>query len=142
MSMTISRVGVFRLLTSCMVLLMTEACLAQFSEEPVLSLETRKGVQIHIFSELAPLDINQIHSWLLRVEDAKGKPLEDATIEVVGGMPEHDHGLPTQPKITAEIATGQYLLEGVRFHMPGKWQLDIEISYASTTEMATIDFQL
>lgn len=123
-------------------LLTSQFSYAQFSENPVLTLVTRKGVSVNIFSELSPLDINKIHSWLLRVDDADGNPLKGAAIQVIGGMPEHDHGLPTQPQITAETKEGEYLLEGVRFHMPGKWQLDIEISYGSTTETASTEFSL
>ncbi|MFK7864980.1 MAG: FixH family protein [Pseudohongiellaceae bacterium] len=138
--------NIFLLLASGLALLATQAAYAQFSKDPVLSLETRKGISIEIFSEVAPLDINQIHSWMLHLNEENGAPLVNAVIEVIGGMPEHDHGLPTQPQVTAEIADGKYLLEGVRFHMPGKWQLEIKISYgtipAVTTETATIDFQL
>ena len=42
---------------------------------------------------------------------------------LIPGMPDHDHGLPTQPQVTSRLENGDYLLEGVRFHMPGKWQL-------------------
>lgn len=115
---------------------------AQFSEKPVLMTESQKGNQISIFSQIAPLEINQIHSWLLRLTDPQGRPLNGATIEVVGGMPEHDHGLPTQPQITAETEPGVYLLEGVRFHMPGKWQMTISIQHNTTTDTALLDFQL
>lgn len=127
---------------SCLLLLVSQFSHGQFSESPVLTLETRKGVSLSIYSEISPLDINKIHSWLVRVNDADGNPLEGAQIQVIGGMPEHDHGLPTQPQITAETSKGEYLLEGVRFHMPGKWQLDIEIKYGSTTETASTEFQL
>lgn len=146
-------------LSVCTLLLGAGVAMAQFSENPVLSVETRKGVMVNIYSEIAPLDINKIHSWQLRLKDADGKPVSNANIELIGGMPEHDHGLPTQPQITAETEPGSYLLEGVRFHMPGKWQLDIKLSYtldssldskstsdsatdAAITETAVIEFQL
>lgn len=121
--------------------------MAQFSEDPVLSVQTRKGISVEIYSEVAPLDINKIHSWQLRLTDDQGRPVSNAQIEVVGGMPEHDHGMPTQPQITAETDTGSYLLEGVRFHMPGKWLLDIKLTYdtdseSSVVETAKIEFQL
>lgn len=128
-----------RLSAVCLLLLGAQAALAQFSEDPVLSVQTRKGIKVDIYSEIAPLDINRIHSWQLRLTDAVGSPVANAKIEVVGGMPEHDHGLPTQPQITAKTETGIYLLEGMRFHMPGKWQLDIKLTYELGTEGLTVE---
>ena len=134
-----------------LLLLSSQQSFAEFSEQPVLSANTPKGISIDIFSEIAPLDINRIHSWQLRLTDIQGSPVSNAQIELVGGMPEHDHGLPTQPQITAETEVGSYLLEGVRFHMPGNWQLDIKLTYkltyepdtaGLTTETITIEFQL
>jgi len=37
-------------------------------------------------------------------------------------MPMHDHGFPTAPRVTKELGNGTYLLEGVKFNMPGWWQ--------------------
>jgi len=134
-----------------LLLLSSPQSFAEFSEQTVLSANTPKGISIDIFSEIAPLDINRIHSWQLRLTDIQGSPVSNAQIELVGGMPEHDHGMPTQPQITAETEAGNYLLEGVRFHMPGNWQLDIKLTYkltyepdtaGLTTETITIEFQL
>ena len=57
-------------------------------------------------------------------------------------MPEHDHGLPTQPEVTMRLYNGDYLLEGVRFHMQGHWELQIEFQYAGVDDTAIIDFDL
>ena len=78
-------------------------------------------------SELVPLAINQLHRWTLTLTDADGVPVESATFVVTGGMPEHNHGLPTQPEVTRYLGDGQYLLEGMRFHMQGFWQLTIAV---------------
>lgn len=116
--------------------------LAADTAEADLSGLTESGISISIFSQLSPLQINQIHSWMIELRDSDNAPLGNATLSVVGGMPEHDHGLPTQPQITAEPQTGVYLLEGVRFHMPGKWQLIISIQTGDRQHRAVIDFQL
>ena len=84
------------------------------------------GYSVKIFSQLSPLEINRIHSWHIEITDADGKPVSNAQITVGGGMPDHDHGLPTQPQVTEEVRAGTYLLEGMRFHMPGKWQIVID----------------
>ena len=74
-----------------------------------------------------PPQINRMHSWILHVETAAGKPVEGAAIEVDGGMPVHDHGLPTRPRVTEELGGGDYRLDGVRFHMSGYWEMVISI---------------
>ncbi|MFT7472435.1 MAG: hypothetical protein ACI8XU_002333 [Kiritimatiellia bacterium] len=109
---------------------------------PDLSGVTDKGFKIEIYSELSPLSINTIHSWHIRVLDRDDEILELEELNVYGGMPEHDHGLPTQPEITMQLDNGDYLLEGVRFHMQGHWELQIEFQYAGVDDTAIIDFDL
>jgi len=98
----------------------------------VLSANTVSGVKVELESQLSPLAINQMHSWIVRVSDAQGKSLSNARVTVNGGMPDHDHGLPTQPQITEQIAPGAYRLEGVRFHMNGRWVMTVEVQLSGT----------
>ena len=74
-----------------------------------------------------PPQINRMHSWILHVETAAGEPVEGADIEVDGGMPVHNHGLPTRPRVTEELGGGDYRLDGVRFHMSGYWEMVFSI---------------
>jgi hypothetical protein len=109
---------------------------------PDLSGVTDKGFTIEIYSELSPLSINTMHSWHIRVLDRDDQILELEELNVFGGMPEHDHGLPTQPQVTRRLDNGDYLLEGVRFHMQGHWELQVEFQYAGADDTAIIDFEL
>lgn len=109
---------------------------------PDLSGVTDKGLKIEIYSELSPLRINQIHSWHVRVLNGAGDSLELEELVVFGGMPEHNHGLPTQPEVTARLDDGDYLLEGVRFHMQGHWRLQVELQLHGVDDTAIIDFDL
>ena len=109
---------------------------------PDLSGVTDKGFTIEIYSELSPLSINTMHSWHIRVLDRDDQILELEELNVFGGMPEHDHGLPTQPEVTMRLDNGDYLLEGVRFHMQGHWELQVEFQYAGADDTAIIDFEL
>ena len=45
------------------------------------------------------LRVRQLQAVPVLVTDASGRPIEGASISVTGGMPEHGHGLPTQPKV-------------------------------------------
>ena len=59
-------------------------------------------------------------------------------------MPEHDHGLPTEPRITTNLGAGDYLLEGMKFHMNGVWTISLVISGPASDagETDTVIFQL
>ncbi len=124
--------------------LLLTVCCANAADQrlPDISGLTDKGLKIEIYSELSPLRINQIHSWHVRVMDREGEVLVLEELSVFGGMPEHDHGLPTQPEVTTRLDNGDYLLEGVRFHMQGLWQLQIELNYEGVGDTAIIDFIL
>ena len=86
--------------------------------------------------------INQMHSWILHITDESGVAVEGAQVDVDGGMPKHDHGLPTKPRVTAELGGGDYKLDGLRFHMNGYWEIVVRITTDSGTSTVTIPLQL
>jgi hypothetical protein len=71
--------------------------------------------------------INQMHSWKIRLATADGRPVKGAVFVVDGGMPQHGHGYPTQPRVTRELDDGTYVLDGMKFSMPGWWDLRLGI---------------
>jgi len=74
-----------------------------------------------------PPEIDRMHSWILYVESDTGDPVEGADIKVDGGMPAHDLGFPTLPRVTADLGDGYYRLDGVRFHMSGYWEVVVTV---------------
>lgn len=52
-----------------------------------------------------------------------GKKIGNLSIFLNGGMPAHHHGLPTQPEVIWSDKLKTYRIEGLKFSMPGKWQL-------------------
>lgn len=91
------------------------------------SLSQPSGFSVSMRSELNPLEINRMHSWVIRLHDSNGIAIADAMITLSGGMATHDHGLPTDPQVTTYLGDGAYQVEGMRFHMQGDWQLQINI---------------
>jgi YtkA-like len=75
----------------------------------------------------APPAINQLHSWTVSVKDTRGNPVSSAMFKVGGGMPQHGHGFPTKPRVTREVESGTYLVEGMKFSMPGWWDIAFDI---------------
>jgi hypothetical protein len=93
-------------------------------------------------SELLPLQINKLHAWVLHIEDADGNSVTGAHIEASGGMPVHDHGLPTYPRVTEELGEGDYRLDGMRFHMTGAWEITITIVADEKTDTTVVTVTL
>jgi hypothetical protein len=93
-------------------------------------------------SDSGELPLNQIHTWTLHVETADGQPVEGATILVDGGMPQHGHGLPTNPQVTADLGNGDYRVEGMRFQMLGFWEVRFTITANGQSDSITFDLVL
>jgi hypothetical protein len=92
-------------------------------------------------SQLNPVVINQIHAWQLHVTDADSQPVTGADIAVKGGMPAHNHGLATSPAIEPGDE-GDYLLQGLRFHMMGYWELTLTINAGGIRDEVVIPLTL
>ncbi len=87
----------------------------------------KKLYRVTYASSLEPVPMLAVHSWTVTVVDADGRPVDDARLTVLGGMPAHAHGLPTTPTVRA-LGDGRYLVEGLKFHMPGAWIVAFRIS--------------
>ena len=96
---------------------------------------------VSVESELNPIVINQIHSWTLQLQDAQGIAVTGADLSLVGGMPEHNHGLATAPVIEP-AGEGSYSLQGLRFHMLGYWELELTIEHAGINDIVLITLEL
>jgi hypothetical protein len=93
-------------------------------------------------SEPEAVPVNMLHSWKLTVETNDSKPVKDAEITIEGTMPEHGHGMPTQPKVTKNYGDGTYLVEGMKFSMPGWWVMTFSIKAGGKTDSVTFNLQL
>ena len=89
-----------------------------------------------------PLRVRQLFALPVLITDASGGPIEAARISVDGAMPEHGHGLPTQPKVRRALETGVYEIEGLRFNMGGWWELRLAIESPSGTDTITFNLNL
>ena len=111
--------------------------------DAIEALATENGLfVVSAVSQLDPVVINETHSWVINIENADENPVIDADISIDGGMPEHNHGFPTAPRVTENLGDGDYLLEGMRFNMGGVWVLALEISSGGETDSVTFEFEL
>ena len=98
--------------------------------------------RISFISQLEPIAINTMHTWVIHVEDINGQPISDAEISIDGGMPEHDHGLPSQPQVARDAGAGNYLVEGMKFHMSGAWTVTMTITHGNISDQVTFNLDL
>ncbi|MDP3230263.1 MAG: FixH family protein [Acidovorax sp.] len=123
------------------VALMTAGCMAP-PKDLDLSLDKKSAGGVYQVALLPPAQaptINQMHSWKVRLATAEGVPVRGAKFLVDGGMPQHGHGLPTQPRVTREMEAGTYALDGMKFSMTGWWEVKLAIDGPQGTDKVTFN---
>jgi hypothetical protein len=93
-------------------------------------------------SQVEPVPVNELHTWILHVETPDGRPLAQAEIKVDGDMPQHGHGMPTRPQVTQNLGNGDYLVEGMKFQMGGWWVIDYYITADGQTDKVSFNLML
>lgn len=88
-----------------------------------------------------PIPVGKLHAWTVAVTAPDGKPIA-ADVVFDGGMPQHGHGLPTVPKAMRKDAEGRTVIGGVRFNMPGWWELKVHIDGEAGEDTATFNIAL
>lgn len=107
-----------------------------------LSLDKQTESGVYRVALLPPAQapaINQMHSWQVKVATLDGTPVHGAKFVVDGGMPQHGHGLPTQPRVTREVGDGTYALDGMKFSMPGWWEVKLDIQSPRGADKVTFN---
>ncbi len=104
---------------------------------------TRAGLYVlDIRSTVLPVPLRAVHEWVLTVQSPDGRPIEATRIDVDGGMPDHGHGFPTRPKAERAMGGGEFLVEGVKFNMQGKWQLSFRVLGPAGVDDASFQLEL
>ena len=111
---------------------------------PALDLSTTRlsahGLyKVAVASKLNPIVIGRMHNWELRITTPDGKPVTAARVSIDGGMPQHGHGLPTEPAVTKDLGNGDYLVGGMKFSMPGWWIVNFHIESAEGPDTVTFN---
>ena len=89
-----------------------------------------------------PVPLRQLHAWVARLETADGEPVRPSRFAVSGGMPQHAHGFETEPRVTRDLGGGEFLIEGVRFHMAGAWVMRLEWVGPAGADVALVDVEV
>ncbi len=84
----------------------------------------------------APIPANELFAIEFTVlAAATGAPVSDVEVSVDAAMPDHGHGMNTQPAL-ASLGPGKWRAEGMLFHMPGYWELYFDVRRAGRGERA------
>lgn len=81
-----------------------------------------------------------IDVWIFAARD-RAHPLNDVRLDVDAEMPEHMHGMNRVPRIEKH-ADGGFRVEGLYFHMPGRWELYFDVTSNAITERAQVKVEL
>lgn len=63
------------------------------------------------------------------------------SVDVDARMPAHFHGMNRVPKVSRR-PDGSFIAEGLLLHMPGHWELYLDISQGGRSERAQLDIDL
>jgi hypothetical protein len=81
-----------------------------------------------------------IEAWIA-LAASPGELCSDLSLTVDAAMPEHGHGMNRVPKIT-RAEDGHFVVEGMLFHMTGRWELYFDVTRGAVTERAQCDVKL
>jgi hypothetical protein len=112
---------------------------SEFGLGPRTSADGRYVATLEPEGRLRP---RQLQTVRVVVRDASGQAIDDAQIAIDGGMPEHGHGLPTRPRVTASLGGGVYEIGGVRFNMGGWWEFKLAITSPAGADTVTFNLEL
>ena len=65
---------------------------------------------------------------------------ESHSLAVDAAMPEHEHGMNTQPQV--ERAGDRFVVRGMMFHMSGYWEMYFDVEHEGVTERAQYEITL
>jgi hypothetical protein len=130
----------------------TEAVAAPEAPKP-LGGPTQRGAYV-VALELVPNPppLSELFEVKVTLTDPQtGAPISDAIVAVDAQMPQHGHGMSTDPIDdpgscdAAGVCThpgGVYRTTGMKFHMPGKWSVSIDVSGPRGADRLVLPYEL
>lgn len=100
------------------------------------------GLYVATLKNADALKPRKMYAIEVAIAGANGNAVENATITIGGGMPQHGHGFPTTPRVTKALGGGAYEIGGLRFNMGGWWELKLTIATPSGTDTVTFNLAL
>lgn len=87
-----------------------------------------------------PIPVNEHFTAEVAVRArADGGP--PTSVRVDADMPAHGHGMNTEPRLSP-LGEGRWRVEGLLFHMPGSWELYVDVGEGQALERAAFPVEL
>jgi hypothetical protein len=86
----------------------------------------------------SPVTLGEMHDWVVHLERTDAAPARPSIVRFDGGMPSHGHGFVTAPRVTRDLGGGKFLVEGVKFHMAGAWEIRVTLTNAEGGDQVSI----
>jgi len=96
--------------------------------------------EVEYETEPSPIPLSEDFVIRTRVTDSRGVWIDEASVVIDADMPTHDHGMNTIPT-TTPVGDGWYETTGLLFHMPGPWQITIDITADGVYETAVMPYE-
>ena len=100
------------------------------------------GLYAATLDPMQEIRVRRMQTMRVVITDQDGEAIENADILIDGGMPQHGHGLPTQPRVTRYLGDGAYEVEGVKFNMGGWWEFKLAINTEAGEDTVTFNLEL
>jgi hypothetical protein len=81
-----------------------------------------------------------IDAWVFAA-DAPEAPRTDVSLAVDAAMPQHGHGMNRVPRVE-NLGAGRFHIDGLDFHMPGRWELYFDVARQALVERAQADVEV
>jgi hypothetical protein len=88
-----------------------------------------------------PIPLNALFTLRVAVSRADGSGAARLDLSVDAAMPEHRHGMSTQP-VVERLADGTFQVRGMLLHMPGRWELYFDVRDERGVERAQRSLEL
>ncbi|MCB9759293.1 MAG: FixH family protein [Alphaproteobacteria bacterium] len=121
-------------------------------DEPAGALTQRGLYRVELAFTPEPPPLSRLFEVQATVRDARGgAPVTDAVVAIDAQMPDHGHGMSTQPvnepppgcaEAPCTHPDGVYRTTGMKFHMPGRWTVSVDVQGPAGSDRAVIPYEM
>jgi len=98
-------------------------------------LSRKKQFKVIYHPQPNPIPLNKHFRLKIQVQTPKNIIIKDAQIKVNATMPAHNHGMNVKPKVK-RLKDGIFEVKGLLFHMPGEWEMTVDITHKGKKDRA------
>jgi hypothetical protein len=91
------------------------------------------GIEVTLVTATPTPPARGDNTWTVELKQ-NGTPVSGAAVEVIPFMPDHRHGTPVTPTVTATANPGEYQVTPVNLWMPGLWEITVKATPSGGTQ--------